>query len=80
MRNDALDELDQLPSLSSGTRNTDHSTLGATGAAESAVGHAPVLAQAPKAASTGPLWALLGAALIALGGLGWWSFQQISLM
>ena len=35
---------------------------------------------APKSASTGPLWALLGASLIALAGLSWWSFQQISLM
>jgi chromosome segregation ATPase len=81
MRNDALDELDQMPSLSSGTRNTEHFAQEPTGAgAESAIGHSPVMAQAPKAASTGPLWALLGAALIALGGLGWWSFQQISLM
>ena len=34
----------------------------------------------PRAASTGPLWALVGALSIALAGLGWWSFQQISLM
>lgn len=81
MRNDALDELDQMPSLSSGTRNNDNFAQGATNAGtESAIGHAPVMAQAAKAANTGPLWALLGAALIALGGLGWWSFQQISLM
>ncbi|MDO9322935.1 MAG: ATPase [Pseudomonas sp.] len=81
MRNDALDELDQMPSLSSGTRNSDHFAQEPTGTgAEPAIGHSPVMAQAPKAASTGPLWALLGAALIALGGLGWWSFQQISLM
>jgi chromosome segregation ATPase len=33
-----------------------------------------------KSASTGPLWALVGALIIALGGLGWWSFQQVSLM
>lgn len=26
------------------------------------------------------MWALLGASFIALAGLGWWSFQQISLM
>ncbi|ERI51153.1 hypothetical protein N878_23620, partial [Pseudomonas sp. EGD-AK9] len=31
-------------------------------------------------ASTGPLWALVGALSIALGGLGWWSLQQIGLM
>ncbi|MCC1795090.1 hypothetical protein KSI77_24050, partial [Salmonella enterica subsp. enterica serovar Indiana] len=28
----------------------------------------------------GPLWALVGALLIAFAGLAWWSFQQISLM
>jgi len=33
-----------------------------------------------KSASTGPLWALVGALLIAFAGLAWWSFQQISLM
>ncbi|MNJ09820.1 hypothetical protein D3C77_39710 [compost metagenome] len=33
-----------------------------------------------RAPSTGPLWALLGASFIALAGLGWWSFQQVSLM
>jgi chromosome segregation ATPase len=84
MRNDALDELDQMPSLSSGARNSDDFAQGAASAApESALGHRPghvASVSAPKTASTGPLWALLGAALIALGGLGWWSFQQISLM
>jgi chromosome segregation ATPase len=33
-----------------------------------------------KAASTGPLWALVGALFFAFAGLAWWSFQQISLM
>lgn len=82
MRNDALDELDQMPSLSSGTRNDDFAHGPASVAPETAVGTRPAssLANAPKPASTGPLWALLGAALIALAGLGWWSFQQISLM
>jgi chromosome segregation ATPase len=85
MRNDALDELEQLPSLSSGARDSDDATQGATSSAgQSSPAHplAPSAAPQPllKAASTGPLWALLGAALIALSGLGWWSFQQISLM
>ena len=26
---------------------------------------------------TGPLWALIGALVIALGGLSWWSYQQV---
>ena len=80
MRNDAHDELDHVPSLRADQRDhddyqTDHpepargNTYGRTTAA------APV-----KSASTGPLWALVGALMIALGGLGWWSFQQISLM
>ncbi len=33
-----------------------------------------------KAASTGALWALVGALFFAFAGLAWWSFQQISLM
>ncbi len=33
-----------------------------------------------KSASTGPLWALVGALFFAFAGLAWWSFQQISLM
>ncbi|MCU1715525.1 ATPase [Pseudomonas sp. 5P_3.1_Bac2] len=75
MRNDAHDELDHVPSLRAEQRDQDdiayHSTSRSSGARPSA----PV-----KTASTGPLWALVGALVIALGGLGWWSFQQISLM
>ncbi|MBD1552517.1 ATPase [Pseudomonas typographi] len=33
-----------------------------------------------KAPGSGALWALVVALVIALGGLGWWSVQQISLM
>jgi chromosome segregation ATPase len=84
MRNDALDELEQLPSLSSGARDSDDlAQAAASSAGQSSPAHplAPSASQPVlKAASTGPLWALLGAALIALSGLGWWSFQQISLM
>jgi chromosome segregation ATPase len=85
MRNDALDELEQLPSLSSGARDADDFARGVSRSAEPASPlHPQASAATPptqlKVASTGPLWALLGAALIALSGLGWWSFQQISLM
>lgn len=82
MRNDALDEVDDVPSLTTDAR--DREEFGHHPAAAEPVhprhnGHyttAPVA----KGASTGPLWALVVALLVALGGLGWWSFQQISLM
>lgn len=81
MRNDALDDVEQMPSLSSGARDRDEFAQNANSAAGQLPQPQAVVAQAlPKAASTGPLWALLGAALIALSGLAWWSFQQISLM
>ena len=71
MRNDAHDDLDSVPTLRAGTRDDDELL-------------APLRVrqrqQAARPASTGPLWALLAAAFIALAGLGWWSFQQISLM
>ncbi|MGH8485007.1 MAG: ATPase, partial [Pseudomonas sp.] len=76
MRNDAQDDFDNVPTLRAVTRDDDDfDPLPA--------GHGPVSAgarKAPRAASTGPLWALLGASFIALAGLGWWSFQQVSLM
>jgi chromosome segregation ATPase len=82
MRNDALDELEQIPSLASGARDRDElAQASSTGTAAQAHPAAQAVAQsALKSAGTGPLWALLGAALIALSGLAWWSFQQIALM
>ena len=78
MRNDAHDELDHVPSLRAGVR--DHDDFAADHH-EPAAAPAPYSRTAPvKSASTGPLWALVGALMIALGGLGWWSFQQIKLM
>lgn len=82
MRNDAHDELEHVPSLRADHRDDDHDDYAAEqpeparGPAHGrATGAAPV-----QSASTGPLWALVGALMIALGGLGWWSFQQINLM
>ena len=76
MRNDANDDFDDVPSLRAdilddddfpkNTRTTMHSRT------------PPVVKV--KAASTGPLWALVGALFFAFAGLAWWSFQQISLM
>ncbi|CAK9887696.1 MULTISPECIES: hypothetical protein [Pseudomonas] len=76
MRNNAPDDFENVPTLSAGSRDDDDfvpvAGVRRGGSAASRV--------QPKAASSGPLWALLGASFIALGGLGWWSFQQISLM
>ncbi|GIZ11100.1 ATPase [Pseudomonas sp. NCCP-436] len=71
MRNDAHDELDHLPSLTPERREElaePHNLRAAPGKV------------ATSGSSTGPLWALVGALSIALGGLGWWSLQQIGLM
>ncbi|CAM3979958.1 ATPase [Pseudomonas wadenswilerensis] len=76
MRNDAPDDFDNVPTLTAGSRDDDD-FVPVAGARR---GHASAPRAVPKAANTGPLWALLGASFIALAGLGWWSFQQISLM
>ena len=83
MRNDAHDELDHIPSLTTDPRDRD----------DFQGGDAPPRNPAPHRAApgypqverrrgvgTGPLWALIGALVIALGGLSWWSYQQISQM
>lgn len=81
MRNDAHDELDHVPSLTPDGRDRDdfEGDRHESAPRSPAYGRATP-APAVKAASTGPLWALVGALTIALGGLGWWSFQQIGLM
>jgi chromosome segregation ATPase len=79
MRNDALDELDNVPSLTTDARDHEfpadhHHDHGR---------HAPAYAAAPtksKGPSTAPLWTLVAALMIAFGVLGWWSHQQIELM
>ncbi|MFI8479999.1 ATPase [Pseudomonas sp. NPDC078700] len=78
MRNDANDELDDVPSLSAGTREQEEYVPPRR---EPVAEASPRRAAAPvKRVSTGPLWALVGALTIAFAGLGWWSFQQINLM
>lgn len=71
MRNDVHDEFDDVPTLRAGTPDDDELLPARVSRSRQ---------RAAKPASTGALWALLGAAFIALAGLGWWSFQQISLM
>ena len=71
MRNDAHDDFDDVPTLRAGTPDDDELLPARVSRNRQ---------KATRPASTGPLWALLGASFIALAGLGWWSFQQISLM
>ena len=72
MRNDARDDFDNVPTLKAVERDDDEFAPAAHPRA--------VRKTAPKAPMVGPLWAMLGASFIALGGVAWWSFQQISLM
>ncbi|WP_159812569.1 ATPase [Pseudomonas rustica] len=76
MRNDAHDDFDDVPSLRADTFDDDDIPTTARTTVHSRT--APVVKV--KAASTGPLWALVGALFFAFIGLAWWSFQQISLM
>lgn len=79
MRNDSFDELDSVPSLTTDAR--DHDFGRSAHSHERDYEPARATARTPRGgASTGALWALVGALVIALGGLGWWSHQQIQLM
>ena len=76
MRNDANDDFDNVPSLRADLGDDDD--FEPTPATSVRSRNTPVIKV--KSASTGPLWALIGALLIGFAGLAWWSFQQISLM
>ncbi|NUU36555.1 ATPase [Pseudomonas sp. C2B4] len=75
MRNDANDDF-EVPSLRADSLDDDDFVPTARTSVHSRT--APVVKV--KSASTGPLWALVGALFFAFAGLAWWSFQQISLM
>ena len=75
MRNDTLDELDTVPSLKTDDLDRDDFVQQRVDRGQ------PLRAvAAPARSSTGPLWALIAALLMAMAGLAWWSFQQIVLM
>ncbi|SMS08810.1 hypothetical protein CFBP1590__1224 [Pseudomonas viridiflava] len=79
MRNDPYDDIDDVPSLSA--KDDDDDFVPEKGARERTTVYSrttPVVKV--KGPSIGPLWALVGALFIAFCGLGWWSFQQVSLM
>jgi chromosome segregation ATPase len=81
MRNDAHDELDHVPSLTTDPRDRDdyqverHAAAPAHAQPSSARSYPQV--ERRRGFGTGPLWALIGALVIALGGLSWWSYQQV---
>ena len=86
MRNDALDEVDDVPSLTTDVLDHDYGP-GRGGPGRESPGrdgrepYPPVGRPArARGAGTGPLWALVVALVIALGALGGWSYQQMSLM
>ncbi len=75
MRNDSLDELDDLPSLTIDGREPAAQEAPAAAPAV----RRPVAAVAPPASRGSRLpWLLVGALLAALAGLGWWSQQQLA--
>ncbi|WP_335943569.1 ATPase [Pseudomonas sp. G166] len=80
MRNDANDDFDDVPSLRMRADIPDDDDFLPNRQPHVQARPAPVAAAKVKGASTGPLWALVGALLCAFGFLAWWSFQQISLM
>ena len=80
MRNDARDDFDNVPTLRADAHDHDEPQA-SPGARERTTVYSrntPVIKV--KGPSTGPLWTLICALLVAVGGLAWWSFQQISLM
>lgn len=80
MRNDPYDDVDDVPSLSAKDDDEDFAPPTKGARDRTTVYSRTTPAVKVKAASTGPLWALVGALFIAFCGLGWWSFQQVSLM
>ncbi|PTT73890.1 ATPase, partial [Pseudomonas sp. HMWF007] len=70
MRNDAHDDFDDVPSLRADTFDDDDIP---TTARTSVHSRTPPAVKV-RAASTGPLWALVGALFFAFMGLAWWSF------
>jgi chromosome segregation ATPase len=79
MRKDPYDDVDDVPSLSA--KDDDDDFIPTAGARDRTTVYSrttPVVKV--KAPGTGALWALIGALFIAFCGLGWWSFQQVSVM
>ena len=80
MRNDAHDELHEVPSLSAGReRDVPYPAPELESVRRARDSHAEEgrSRQKRRSVSTLPLWLLVVVLFVALGGLGWWSMQQI---
>jgi len=90
MRNDARDELDNIPSLTAGRDRVepypapDLDPVPKTSAEHGDDGRSRLKRRAGSGgsskASTAPLWVMVLALLISLGALGWWSYQKIAML
>jgi len=80
MRKDPYDDVDDVPSLSAKDDDDDFIPTTAGARERTTVYSRTTPVVKVKAPGTGALWALIGALFIAFCGLGWWSFQQVSLM
>ncbi|MDH0746389.1 ATPase [Pseudomonas sp. GD03842] len=79
MRKDPYDDIDDVPSLSAKDDDDDFIPDAKTRERTTVYSRTTPVVKV-KAPGTGALWALIGALFIAFCGLGWWSFQQVSLM
>lgn len=88
MRNDALDELDNIPSLTAGRDRVEPYPAPdlepiRKGSGDYTDDTRPRQKRRPASggkASTAPLWVVVLALLISLGALGWWSYQKIAML
>ncbi|MFJ5298839.1 ATPase [Pseudomonas sp. NPDC088368] len=80
MRKDPYDDVDDVPSLSAKDDDDDFIPTTAGARERTTVYSRTTPVVKVKTPGTGALWALIGALFIAFCGLGWWSFQQVSLM
>ena len=88
MRNDAHDELDNIPSLTAGRDRVEPYPAPdlepiRKGSGDYTDDARPRQKRRPAnggKASTAPLWVVVLALLISLGALGWWSYQKIAML
>ena len=88
MRNDAHDELDNIPSLTAGRDRVEPYPAPDLEPIRRAAAEPPDdgrsrqkrRASGGGKASTAPLWVMVLALLISLGALGWWSYQKIAML
>jgi len=80
MRNDLLDEMDNVPSLT--PERDDRRPLNRRPADDDEPYREPAGHSRParRGPSTAPLWVLVAALTLALAGVAWWSHQQLVLM